>query len=245
MMDPATPQYLRAPVMGHTLWVTRHHDDEKWPCGTYPTQSETDDGLTAWIADDESLVNTDVVLWYVFGIHHITRLEDWPIMPVDTVSFWLKPFGFFDRNPVARRAAAAGSRRPLPHLIPGRSMSRARYFGLVPVPFSGWTGGGHRCARRWAGGGSFWSVERQRVGRRRWPRCGRLMSPTSSWSGRRVGAPVRNRTPGPWSPRFLMPSRHHGAASSCSGVDGAPPPHVAAAVEEFDPDGSAVVFGIS
>ncbi len=39
------------------------------------------------------------MLWYVFGIHHITRMEDWPIMPVDAVSFWLKPFGFFDRNP--------------------------------------------------------------------------------------------------------------------------------------------------
>ncbi len=43
--------------------------------------------------------NTDVVLWYVFGIHHITRPEDWPVMPVDVVSFWLKPFGFFERNP--------------------------------------------------------------------------------------------------------------------------------------------------
>ena len=40
-----------------------------------------------------------VVLWYVFGIHHITRVEDWPIMPADIVSFWLKPFGFFDQNP--------------------------------------------------------------------------------------------------------------------------------------------------
>jgi primary-amine oxidase len=40
-----------------------------------------------------------VVLWYVFGIHHITRPEDWPVMPSDIVSFWLKPFGFFDRNP--------------------------------------------------------------------------------------------------------------------------------------------------
>ena len=99
LMDPATPQYRRAPVMGHTLWVTRHHDDEKWPAGTYPTQSESDDGLSRWISDDESLVNTDVVLWYVFGIHHITRPEEWPVMPVDTVSFWLKPFGFFDRNP--------------------------------------------------------------------------------------------------------------------------------------------------
>ena len=40
-----------------------------------------------------------MVLWYVFGIHHITRPEDWPVMPVDVVSFWLKPYGFFDRNP--------------------------------------------------------------------------------------------------------------------------------------------------
>ena len=99
MLDPATVQYLRAPVIGHTLWVTRHHDDERWPAGAHPTQSEGDEGMTRWISDDEPLENTDIVLWYVFGIHHITRVEDWPIMPADTVSFWIKPFGFFDQNP--------------------------------------------------------------------------------------------------------------------------------------------------
>ena len=36
---------------------------------------------------------------YVFGIHHITRVEEWPVMPVDVVSFWLKPSGFFNQNP--------------------------------------------------------------------------------------------------------------------------------------------------
>ncbi len=112
LMDPAAPQYLRAPVIGHTVWVTRHNDEERWPCGPYPTQSTGDDGMTAWIADDEALENTDVVLWYVFGIHHITRVEDWPVMPVDTVSFWLKPFGFFDQNPsidVAPSVKAGGN----------------------------------------------------------------------------------------------------------------------------------------
>ncbi|MGA9345524.1 MAG: primary-amine oxidase [Nocardioidaceae bacterium] len=99
LMDPETPQFLRAPIIGHTMWVTRQHDDERWPCGAYPTQSTHDDGMTRWISDDESLENTDVVLWYVFGIHHITRVEDWPIMPSDTIAFWLKPFGFFDQNP--------------------------------------------------------------------------------------------------------------------------------------------------
>ncbi len=107
MMDPATPQYLRAPVIGHTLWVTRNHPDQRWPAGAYPTQSETDTGMTEWISDDEPLENTDVVLWYIFGIHHITRMEEWPIMAVDTVSFWLKPSGFFDRNPSLDAAPTA------------------------------------------------------------------------------------------------------------------------------------------
>lgn len=109
LMDPAAPQYVRAPVIGHNLWVTRHHDDEQWPCGAYPTQSADDQGITRWTADHESLRATDIVLWYVFGIHHITRPEDWPVMPADTVSFWLKPFGFFDRNPSLDVAPSAGS----------------------------------------------------------------------------------------------------------------------------------------
>ena len=48
---------------------------------------------------DRSIADTDIVLWHVFGIHHIPRPEDWPVMPVDIVSFSLKPWGFFDRNP--------------------------------------------------------------------------------------------------------------------------------------------------
>ncbi|MBS1694021.1 MAG: primary-amine oxidase [Actinobacteria bacterium] len=99
MMDPSTPQFLRAPVIGHTLWVTKNSADERWPAGAYPVQSAVDTGMSEWIKDDASLENADVVLWYVFGIHHITRVEEWPIMAVDTVSFWLKPSGFFDQNP--------------------------------------------------------------------------------------------------------------------------------------------------
>ena len=63
---------------------------------------------------NRSIDNTDVVLWYVFGIHHITRPEDWPVMPVDTVSFWLKPVGFFDRNPALDVPPADGACRASP-----------------------------------------------------------------------------------------------------------------------------------
>jgi primary-amine oxidase len=65
-----------------------------------------------WTAQNRSIEDTDVVLWYVFGIHHVTRPEDWPVMPVDTVSFWLKPFGFFDRNPALDVPPATGACQP-------------------------------------------------------------------------------------------------------------------------------------
>ena len=99
MLDAGSPVLRRAQAIAHTLWVTPFHEDERWPCGEFVVQSEEDRGLPAWTAANRSIEDTDVVLWYVFGIHHITRPEEWPVMAVDTVSFWLKPLGFFDRNP--------------------------------------------------------------------------------------------------------------------------------------------------
>ena len=99
MLDADSPVLERARVIGHTLWVTPYRAGERWPCGEFPTLAVADSGLPVWTAQNRPIENTDVVLWYVFGIHHLTRPEDWPIMPVDTVSFWLKPSGFFARNP--------------------------------------------------------------------------------------------------------------------------------------------------
>jgi primary-amine oxidase len=103
MLDPASPVLSRAGAIAHSVWVTPFSAAERWPCGEFPTQGGGGlpgcDGLPEWTAANRPIEDVDVVLWYVFGIHHVTRPEDWPVMPVDTVSFWLKPFGFFDRNP--------------------------------------------------------------------------------------------------------------------------------------------------
>lgn len=110
--DPESPVFQRAQVIGHTVWVTPHDAEERWPAGEFVNQSKTDHGLPEWIQQGRSTRDTDVVLWYVFGIHHITRPEDWPVMPADIVSFWLKPTGFFDRNPsldVEPSPAASGA----------------------------------------------------------------------------------------------------------------------------------------
>lgn len=109
MLDPASPVFQRAQVLGHTLWVTPYDEDERWPCGEFVNQSSTDDGLPVWTAGNRSIENTDVVLWYTFGIHHVPRPEEWPVMPADIVSFWLKPAGFFDRNPSLDVAPTPGS----------------------------------------------------------------------------------------------------------------------------------------
>ena len=108
MLDPSSPILQRAGVLAHTLWVTPYDPDERWPCGELVVQATEDRGLPAWTARDRPIADADVVLWYVFGIHHVTRPEDWPVMPVDTVSFWLKPVGFFDRNPALDVAPPAG-----------------------------------------------------------------------------------------------------------------------------------------
>jgi len=99
MFAPDSPVLARMEVIKHAVWVTPNHPDERWPAGEFVNQGGGGMGLPEWTAGNRSIDNTDVVVWYTFGIHHITRPEDWPIMPADTVSFWLKPVGFFDRNP--------------------------------------------------------------------------------------------------------------------------------------------------
>ena len=98
LIDESSPAFRRAEVIGHTLWVTPYAPGERWPCGEFPNLSAADYGLPAWTARDRPIEDTDIVLWHVFGLHHITRPEDWPVMPTDRTSFWLKPWGFFDRN---------------------------------------------------------------------------------------------------------------------------------------------------
>jgi len=89
----------RAGFMYKHLWVTKNNPEERYPAGDYPFQHEGGDGLPRWIKQNRSLENTDVVMWYVFGLNHIPRIEDWPVMPVERMGFQLKPIGFFRRSP--------------------------------------------------------------------------------------------------------------------------------------------------
>jgi len=81
------------------LWVTPYADDQKFPAGDYVLSSKECQGLGVWTREEKSLVDADPVIWYGFGVTHIVRVEDFPVMPVEVTGFTLKPFGFFNGNP--------------------------------------------------------------------------------------------------------------------------------------------------
>ncbi len=89
----------RAAFLTDNVWVTHYDRDERFPAGDYPNQHPGGAGLPEYQRADRSIVDDDIVLWYSFGVLHIARPEDWPVMPVDRIGFMLKPAGFFDRNP--------------------------------------------------------------------------------------------------------------------------------------------------
>ncbi|PON99028.1 Copper amine oxidase [Trema orientale] len=90
----------RAAFLKHNLWVTPYARDEMYPGGEFPNQNpRVGEGLATWVNQNRSLEEADIVLWYVFGVTHIPRLEDWPVMPVDRIGFVLMPHGFFNCSP--------------------------------------------------------------------------------------------------------------------------------------------------
>ena len=89
----------KAAFLNHQFWVTQYAEDEEYPAGRYPGSNKIYDGLPEWTAKNRSISNNDVVLWYVAGITHIVRPEEWPIMSVHKMGFSLMPFGFFSGNP--------------------------------------------------------------------------------------------------------------------------------------------------
>jgi primary-amine oxidase len=99
MADPASSVAARAAFATKHLWGTAYDRDERWPAGRFPNAHAGGAGLPAYTADDRSIDGEDLVLWHTFGLTHIPRPEDWPIMPVDYAGFWFKPYGFLDVNP--------------------------------------------------------------------------------------------------------------------------------------------------
>ncbi|KAI8767562.1 amine oxidase [copper-containing] [Biomphalaria glabrata] len=91
------------PWARHQLVVTKHKDNEQWSSSNFGMF----DGLnpvadfTKFYADDEMIVDQDLVLWISAGMHHIPHTEDFPVTPTigNHLSFFLLPYNYFPECP--------------------------------------------------------------------------------------------------------------------------------------------------
>ncbi|MCX5788941.1 MAG: primary-amine oxidase [Elusimicrobia bacterium] len=96
--DAGSAPRRRAGFLDYALWATQYNPEEMYAAGLYPNQAAGGDGLPRY-SSGKSLDGKDLVVWYTFGITHIPRTEDWPIMSVHKAGVKLVPVGFFKQNP--------------------------------------------------------------------------------------------------------------------------------------------------
>lgn len=99
LAHPSSFHHRRAEFADHDIYITAHRDRELYSGGWYTNQSRGGKGVRSWAARGDKVVDEDIVVWLQFGINHVPRIEDFPIMPCEVLRVSLKPANFFVRNP--------------------------------------------------------------------------------------------------------------------------------------------------
>jgi len=104
---PDDHPFVRAmPFTKYHVAVTKYHDDEyrvTTPYVQYDGEESTGKAqdLDRFLADGESLLDEDLVVWISVGKEHIVRQEDLPLVSNFGVGFSLQPWNFFEQNMAA------------------------------------------------------------------------------------------------------------------------------------------------
>ncbi|KAJ9621672.1 hypothetical protein H2203_007161 [Taxawa tesnikishii (nom. ined.)] len=97
--DKDSFNYKRAEFSDRNIYAVKYRDGELYAGGKYTNQSRGGTGVRSWAERDESIVDDDLVVYVQFGINHVPRIEDFPVMPCEIIKVSMKPVNFFDKNP--------------------------------------------------------------------------------------------------------------------------------------------------
>lgn len=81
LTDPTSAVSKKGHFATKNLFVTKHDDKERYPSGEYTVQGTGTNGIPDWTAANRNIKGEDVVLWHAFGVAHVPRPEDFPVMP--------------------------------------------------------------------------------------------------------------------------------------------------------------------
>lgn len=86
LADKVSFHHKRAEFADHNIYVTKYRENELYSAGQYTNQSRGGTGVRSWADRKDSIVDEDIVVWVQFGINHIPRIEDFPVMPCELIS---------------------------------------------------------------------------------------------------------------------------------------------------------------
>ncbi|KAK3104284.1 hypothetical protein LTR53_018537, partial [Teratosphaeriaceae sp. CCFEE 6253] len=95
--DTESFNHKRAEFADKNIYAVRYRDNELFAGGKYTNQSRGGTGVRHWADRKENIVDEDLVVFVQFGINHIPRIEDFPVMPCEIIKVALKPVNFFDK----------------------------------------------------------------------------------------------------------------------------------------------------
>jgi primary-amine oxidase len=99
LSDKESFNFKRAEFADHNIYVTSYREDELYAGGKYTNQSRGGTGVRSWANRKDNVLDKDIVVWVQFGINHVPRVEDFPVMPCEILKVSLKPVNFFEKNP--------------------------------------------------------------------------------------------------------------------------------------------------
>ncbi len=110
LSNPDSPPGKRAAFAKHNIWATPFQNEERSGGGRHTVMHSGEGGLEEITAKDRNISECDLVTWLSFGVTHIPRPEDWPVMPVEYCGVHLIPVGFFDQNPTINLPPSCSSK---------------------------------------------------------------------------------------------------------------------------------------